>query len=143
MYTERLDEHDNFFIPKTESEKVLWESLRDSAKAQMNMLITSRENGKKGGRPAQQKKEIPVKLEPKTQVRGAFIPPTLEEVLKYAEERCELPAWAGGFECSKDMVVDFFNQYDRQGWMLGNGIHMTNWQSALKKWCANEIKNTK
>lgn len=51
MYTERLDEHDNFFIPKTESEKVLWESLRDSAKAQMNMLITSRENGKKGGRP--------------------------------------------------------------------------------------------
>lgn len=72
--------------------------------------------------------------------KGVFVPPTLEEVLKYAEERCDLPAVMGGFQCSKDMVIEFYNHYDRQGWLLGNGIHMTNWQSALKKWCAENIK---
>lgn len=73
-------------------------------------------------------------------VRGAFIPPPLEEVLEYAKERCDLPEIMGGFQCSKEMVIEFYNHYDRQGWILGNGIHMTNWKSALKKWCSENIK---
>ena len=72
--------------------------------------------------------------------KGKFVPPTLEEILAYAKERCDLPDVMGGFQCSKDMVIEFYNHYDRQGWMLGNGIHMTKWQSALKKWCGDNIK---
>lgn len=140
MFTERLYEHDSFFTPKNETEQILWENLRTSAKIQINSILKKRINGQKGGRP---KKEIPV-IQPEQKqekpVRGTFVPPTLEEVVAYAKQMCELPPVMGGFMCSKDMVIDFFYHYDRQGWMLGNNVHMTNWKSALKKWCAENIK---
>lgn len=69
-------------------------------------------------------------------IRGAFVPPTLEEVLSHAKQMNEIPEM-GGFVCSPQTATDFFNQYDRQGWLLGNGIHMSNWKSGLRKW-ANE-----
>jgi hypothetical protein len=71
-------------------------------------------------------------------VRGAFIAPTLEEILTYAKQMNDT-AGMGGFVCGKQTAIDFFNQYDRQGWLLGNGNHMTNWKSGLRRW-ADEQK---
>lgn len=70
--------------------------------------------------------------------RGVFVAPTLEEVLTYAKQMNDFAA-AGGFTCGKQTAIDFFNQYDRQGWLLGNGIHMANWKSGLRRW-ADEQK---
>lgn len=133
-----VDEHDKVFVPKNEYEKEFWESCRELAKEDIKRVTNSMKNGKKGGRPAKEEKVVqePVKQE----IKGAFVPPTEEEVVAYAKQMCELPPVMGGFMCSKDMVIDFFYHYDRQGWMLGNNVHMTNWKSALKKWCAENIK---
>lgn len=58
------------------------------------------------------------------QVSGGFVQPTLEEVREYVR---------GNMldKCDPDL---FFATYDAQGWMLGNGLPMTNWQSAVRKW---------
>lgn len=72
-------------------------------------------------------------------VRGAFVPPTLEEVLEYAKNMNDIRG-VGGFMCSRQTATDFFNHYDRQGWILGNGNHMTKWKPALKVWAAKEEK---
>ena len=69
--------------------------------------------------------------------KGGFVPPTLEEVLEYAREQNSF-AGVGGFACTPEQATDFFNQYDRQGWLLGNGIHMANWRSGLMKWAQNK-----
>jgi hypothetical protein len=73
------------------------------------------------------------------QIRGAFVAPTLEEVLTYAKQMNDT-AGMGGFVCGKQTAVDFFNQYDRQGWLLGNGNHMTNWKSGLRRWADEQRK---
>lgn len=72
-------------------------------------------------------------------IRGAFTPPTLEEVLTYAKDMNSI-AGAGGFMCSRQTATDFFNHYDRQGWILGNGNHMTKWKPALKVWASKQVQ---
>lgn len=71
--------------------------------------------------------------------KGVFVAPTLEEVLTYAKQMNDI-AGMGGFVCGKQTAIDFFNQYDRQGWLLGNGIHMTNWKSGLRRWADEQKK---
>lgn len=78
--------------------------------------------------------------ENKKPIRGAFVPPTLEEVLEYAKDMNDHRG-VGGFICSRQTATDFFNQYDRQGWILGNGNHMSNWKSGLRLWANKEEKN--
>jgi hypothetical protein len=135
-----IDEHDKIFVPKNEYEKEFWESCRELAKEDIKKVTNSMENGKKGGRPPKKEEEKIIQEPIKQEIRGAFVTPTEEEVVNYAKQMCELPPVMGGFQCSKDMVVEFFNHYDRQGWILGNGVHMTNWKSALKKWCTENVK---
>lgn len=96
------------------------------------IIYIEKENSNKGVIGGEEKGE-------KTNIKGEFVPPTMEEVLTYAKNMNDHRG-VGGFMCSKDMVIEFFDHYNRQGWMLGNGIHMTNWQSALKKWCTENIK---
>lgn len=88
------------------------------------------------GRPKNNQNEKP---SDKKQVRGGFIAPTLEEVLTYAKQMNDT-AGMGGFVCGKQTAVDFFNQYDRQGWLIGNGNHMTNWKSGLRRWADEQKK---
>ena len=71
--------------------------------------------------------------------KGGFVPPTLEEVLEYARQQNSF-AGVGGFACTDEQATDFFNHYDRQGWLLGNGIHMANWHSGLMKWAKEQNK---
>lgn len=141
-YFDKLDEHDNMFIPQNDYERRVWEDWREMAKADIRNLKSKIDGGKKSAEIKQlAKEEEKVVQEPvKQEIKGAFIPPTEEEVVAYAKQMCELPPVMGGFMCSKDMVIDFFYHYDRQGWMLGNNVHMTNWKSALKKWCSENIK---
>ena len=80
--------------------------------------------------------------ERKNQVRGSFIPPTLEEVLEYAKQMHETRN-INGFYCSRDTATRFYLQYESQNWMLGNGNHMSNWKVGLKKWAFDELKKQK
>lgn len=75
----------------------------------------------------------------KQEIRGSFIPPTEQEVLEYARQMHESRD-INGFYCSKDTAVSFYLQYAAQGWMLGNGNHITNWKARLKKWALEERK---
>ena len=70
-------------------------------------------------------------------VRGAFVPPTLEEVLEYARQMNDMRG-VGGFMCSRQTATAFYEHYKSQGWMLGNGIHMTDWKPRLARWAAKE-----
>lgn len=47
---DRMDEHDEFFIPRDKREERLWQSLRVEAKVQMHRHIKNRINGNWGGK---------------------------------------------------------------------------------------------
>jgi hypothetical protein len=142
MFSERLDEHDDFFIPKNETEQILWENLRTSAKIQIRSIETNRQNGKMGGRP---KKETPVVQQvpqPKEEkpIRGSFVAPTEEEFLKMAQE-WDKSAGMDGFECSKNQAISFYSYYNSQGWLKANGQHITNIKSAFRQWILRKEKD--
>lgn len=143
MLPDRMDEHDSFFIPKNDDEKTLWDNLRASAKIQIKSIITGRINGSKGGRPKEIKQEQPA-IEPQKEesvkpIKGSFVPPTEEEILTYAKQMNDTVGM-GGFPCSRQMALEFFANYDRQGWMLGNGNHMSDWKNGFKYWALREQK---
>lgn len=134
-----MEQHDKMFQPENIHEETFWKSCREIAKTDRKFLINSIENGKKGGRPAQPK-PVEQPKEPEKQVRGSFVPPTLEEVLEYAKQMNSI-AGMGGFLCSRQTATDFFNHYQSQGWLIGNGIHMTDWKPRIAKWAKIEEKN--
>ena len=70
-------------------------------------------------------------------VRGAFVPPTEQEVLEYAKDMNDHRG-VGGFICSRQTALEFFHNYNRQDWLIGNGNHMTNWKSGLRLWAKKE-----
>ena len=60
---------------------------------------------------------------------GAFVPPTLEEVSKYCQER--------------ENTIDpqtFIDFYEARGWMVGN-TKMKNWKAAVRTWENRKKKN--
>lgn len=146
LHPEMLDEHDNFFEPRTESERDLWVSCRELAKKDIKYLTKCSVAGQKSAEIRKQNKKEPnlakmMAEEPKkeTIVRGSFIPPTLEEVLEYGKQMNDT-RFINGFMCSRATATGFYNHYESQGWLIGNGIHMTNWKSKLRKWANDEEK---
>lgn len=136
-YFDKLDEHDNMFIPQNDYERRVWEDWREMAKADIRNLKSKIDGGKKSAEIKQlAKEEEKVVQEPvKQEIKGAFVPPTEEEAIAYAKQMFDIIPAAGGFKANREMVVAWFLNYDRQGWMLGNNVHMTNWKSSLRKWC--------
>lgn len=67
------------------------------------------------------------------EVRGAFIPPTLDDFLIWAKNMDD-SAGVGGFECSKQQAIEFWNHYNSQDWKKGNGLPITNLRSAFISW---------
>lgn len=61
--------------------------------------------------------------------RKRFIPPTLEEVAAYCQERSNAVNPA-----------KFINFYESRGWMLGKN-KMTSWQAAVRTWESNDYGN--
>ena len=61
-----------------------------------------------------------------------FRPPSLEDVLNY----CSSTHATDGDGLAKK----FFNHYARQGWVMGNGMQMTDWQAAFESWCDKETE---
>ena len=47
-------------------------------------------------------------------------------------------AGCGGFKCDKITALEFYSRYKSNGWILGNGIPMRDWQATLKLWCLRE-----
>ena len=67
------------------------------------------------------------------EVRGTFIPPTLDDFLIWAKNMDDT-AGVGGFECSKQQAIEFWNHYNSQDWKKGNGLPITNLRSAFISW---------
>lgn len=65
-----MDKNDQMFVPKNEHEKILWESIRELAKKDMNRALQNIENGQKGGRPVATKEEQQATLDNFTQTFG-------------------------------------------------------------------------
>ena len=110
---------------------------------------TNRENGRKGGRPAktEQNPENPMGFEKtqktrrkKTEVRGQkkeersetraaepprsrFVPPTLDEVAAYCQER--------GNNVDPQRFIDY---YEANGWVQGKGKSIRDWRAAVRTW---------
>ena len=61
-----------------------------------------------------------------------FVPPTKEEV----EMECLQHGW-------KVDPEKFVATYQAQGWKLGNGIPMTDWKAALRKWHVDQKNRPK
>lgn len=61
-------------------------------------------------------------------VSSGFTPPTVDEVRAFCAanmlDKCDPEA--------------FVSHYAAQGWMLGNGIPMVDWQAAVRKWHIND-----
>lgn len=62
----------------------------------------------------------------------AFTPPTLEEI----EMECVQHGW-------KVDPEKFISTYQAQGWKLGNGMQMTDWKAALRKWHVDQKNRPK
>lgn len=132
---ENVEEHDKIFEPANIHEETFWKSCRDIAKADRKYLLSSIENGKKGGRPAHQKQIKPQELE----TVKTFIPPTKEQVLNFAKEQSAFSG-CGGVFIPTDTAEDFWLHYEKVGWVEGNE-HKTpiiNWKSALLLWTKRE-----
>lgn len=65
---------------------------------------------------------------------GIFYPPALEDVLNYCSSTHAHVADCDG------IAKKFFNHYARQGWVMGNGMPMTDWQAAFESWCDKETE---
>ena len=61
-------------------------------------------------------------------VGSEFSPPTLDEVRVYCEANML-------DKCDPEL---FYDTYAAQGWLLGNGLPMVDWQAAAKKWHRND-----
>ncbi len=48
---DNMDAHDKMFVPENIHEETFWKSCREMAKSDRRYLLSSIENGKKGGRP--------------------------------------------------------------------------------------------
>lgn len=66
----------------------------------------------------------------KPPTRSRFVPPTLEEVLKYCEER--------GNGIDAERFVDF---YTANGWKQGAGKPIKDWRAAVRTWERREPKS--
>lgn len=77
--------------------------------------------------------------------RGSPLPiPTLEEVLEYARQQDSMVGM-GGFACSDEVAINFFNHYESIGWMLSNDSRtpVSNWKARLRWWTSHQHQFTK
>lgn len=65
----------------------------------------------------------------KTQSR--FIPPTLQEVQQYTDEKYP--------STPQSVIEDFWNYYESNGWHVGKNV-MKKWHNALSRWISNSQK---
>lgn len=110
-----------------------------------------RTNGKKGGRPPKKpmvsnsenqwfskSESTETESESGSGANGAdkppkrtrFIPPTVEEVKAYCQER--------GSGIDADSFVDY---YQARGWKLGRGQTMRDWRASIRTWERRETKD--
>lgn len=106
--------------------KAIWESVYPNLKNSRDKYS----NGCKGGAPRGNKNAYRRRTATEEEENGnAFVPPTLEEVKAYIEER--------------NNTVDpekFFAYYEANGWKVGNSP-MKNWKAAVMTWERNGKSN--
>ena len=122
---------------------------------------TNKANGKKGGRPVSSKASKAIKKEPSGLSVGLHsVSNGLEKITltKNQEPRtinqykdCEFTAPSVS-EVSDYLLVagsttidpdHFVTHYQAQGWTLGNGLMMSDWQAVLRKWIKKDVAQAK
>ena len=70
--------------------------------------------------------------------------PTEEEVLEYARQQNSI-AGMGGFACSDEEALNFYDYYSGIGWVMPNDARtpIINWKPFLRKWIRNPLRQQK
>lgn len=70
--------------------------------------------------------------------------PTEEEVLEYARQQNSI-AGIGGFSCSDEEALNFYDYYSGIGWVMPNDARtpIINWKPFLRKWTRNPLRPQK
>lgn len=70
------------------------------------------------------------------------MPPTEEEVLAYAREQNSI-AGMGGFACSDEEALNFFDYYSGLGWHVPNSANtpLRVWKPFLRKWARSPLRS--
>ena len=137
------------------NERFVWPTAKRDIDMAVQFRETKRQNGSKGGRPKtkdnqeepnetkdnqeepnetlKKRKEMKRKEKKGNQSENIvtlkrFIPPTVEEVKAYCNER-------GTFWIDPQNFVDY---YEARGWMLSNNRKMVDWKAAVRTWEKNE-----
>lgn len=122
---------------------------------------TNKANGKKGGRPASSKASKPIEKEPSGLSVGLHsVSNGLEKITLTSNHKpltknqykdCEFTAPSVS-EVSDYLLVagnttidpdHFVTHYQAQGWTLGNGLVMSDWQAVLRKWINKDVAQAK
>lgn len=69
-----------------------------------------------------------VSVSPGTKPRKEFLPPSVEDVIAYAQKNGE----------TEDEARRFFDLYNSQGWKKAGGVQIVNWESAFNYWISNK-----
>jgi len=148
--TERI--LDEFFTLKDDG----WHNFRADQEiiSYHGKIEAARANGKKGGRPKKNNglqpletqtfnsanpaiTQVKTNQEPRTNNHEPVVevrhnPPTQREVEEYVK------SIGFSLDCEK-----FITHYKSQGWILGNGIPMADWQETINKWKLSDMKKSK
>ena len=104
------------------NERYIWAYARqsiDRARAESERL---RVNGSKGGRPRNQEEAKETKENQPKPTRSRFVPPTVEDVRAYCNERKN--------NVDPQKFIDF---YASKGWKVGN-TPMKDWKACVRTW---------
>lgn len=140
LHPELMEEHDNYFEPRTEPERDFWVSCRELAKEDMQKLLKSSEGGKISAEIRKQKKEEKAVQKPEPELPPIKIKITEEEFLNWARQMDDM-AGVGGFKNTETQAAMFWNHFNSQGWRKKNGMPITDPKSAYKLWVIKDKKD--
>lgn len=142
------------------NERFVWPTAKRDIDMAVQFRETKRQNGSKGGRPkTKENQEEPNEtkknqeepnetLKKRKEKKGnenkgnssiniiqmkRFVPPTVEEIKAYCDER-------GVYLIDPEQFIDY---YEARGWMLAKNRKMVDWKAAVRTWEKNERDRAK
>lgn len=79
------------------------------------------------------KESLKKKSAKSTKAHTKFVKPTKEELKDYALQE----------HLTTDIIDEFMDYYDSNGWRLKGGLSMKDWKASYRRWCRNQRENPK